>query len=378
MPCGFLNVMVFECLARDGHARRGQMKFPRGTVDTPAFMPVGTYGAVKGLDAADLRMSGSRMVLGNTLHLALRPGIDVISRFGGLHAFIGWEGPILTDSGGFQVMSLGALRTIDEEGVTFRAPVDGRLFRLTPERAIAIQEALGSDVCMVLDHCPPYPASPEEIERSLARSILWAERSRRAHEREEQALFGIVQGGVDIPSRLRAFETLEPMGFSGFAIGGLAVGEPAPARLAILDALKTVLPQDRPRYLMGVGKPADLVTAVLRGIDLFDCVLPTRNGRNAHLFTSQGVLRLRNARYRTDERPIDPDCPCPACQRLSRAYLHHLDRVGDPLTLRLLSLHTLTYYQTLLARLRTAIEAGRLAPVAQEILALEGDGEAVR
>ncbi|EQD52473.1 queuine tRNA-ribosyltransferase [mine drainage metagenome] len=369
--------MEFECLATDGHARIGQLRFPRGVVDTPAFMPVGTYGSVKGLDCADILTSGSRMILGNTLHLALRPGVEVISRFGGLHAFMGWTGPILTDSGGFQVMSLGALRTIDDEGVTFHAPVDGRLFRLTPERAVAIQEALGSDVRMVLDHCPAYPASPEEINASLARSILWAERSCRAHGEGGQALFGIVQGGVDIPSRLRSFEALEPMGFAGYAIGGLAVGEPPAERLAVLDVLKTVLPPDRPRYLMGVGKPADLVAAVLRGIDLFDCVLPTRNGRNAHLFTTRGVLRLRNARYRTDENPIDPDCSCPACQSLSRAYLHHLDRVGDPLALRLLSLHNLTYYQTLLAQLRAAIRAGQLASVAQEILALEGGGQAV-
>lgn len=362
--------MIFDCLARDGHARLGRLQLRHGVVETPAFMPVGTYGAVKGLDVADLQGSGSQMILGNTLHLALRPGIEVISQFGGLHRFMGWTGPILTDSGGFQVMSLDALRTIDPDGVTFRAPVDGRLFRLTPERAIEIQEALGSDVCMVLDHCPAYPAGPEELDASLALSTIWAERSRGAF-RGGQALFGIVQGGVDPGRRLRSFEALEPLDFAGYAIGGLAVGEPAHLRLAVLDALKTVLPPDRPRYLMGVGKPADLVVAIQRGVDLFDCVLPTRNGRNAHLFTSQGILRLRNARYRIDEQPIDPHCACPACKSLSRAYLHHLDRVGDPLALRLLSLHNLTYYQTLMARLRVAIRDGRLAMVAEEVLALE-------
>ncbi len=363
--------MEFECLARDGDARLGRLRFARGSVDTPAFMPVGTYGSVKGLDCADLLASGSQMVLGNTLHLALRPGVEVISRFGGLHAFMGWSGPILTDSGGFQVMSLASLRTIDDDGVTFRAPVDGRLFRLTPERAIAIQEALGSDVLMVLDHCPPYPATAGEIEASIARSTLWAARSCGAHGEGSGALFGIVQGGVDIPSRLRSFEALKPMAFAGFAIGGLAVGEPARERLAVLDALKTVLPPDRPRYLMGVGKPADLVAAIMRGVDLFDCVLPTRNGRNAHLFTTQGILRLRNARYRSDENPIDADCPCLACRRLSRAYLHHLDRVGDPLALRLLSLHNLTYYQMLLGRVRQAIREGRLVSLAKDFEALE-------
>ena len=353
--------MRFECLATDGLARRGRLTLDHGTVDTPAFLPVGTYGAVKALDPEDLEATGAQMILGNTLHLALRPGLEVIGRMGGLHAFMGWGGPILTDSGGFQVMSLAHRRTLDDHGVTFQAPVDGRRFRLTPEGAIEIQKRLGSDIRMVLDQCPSYPAPREEVESALRRSLLWAARCRTASADGAGALFGIVQGGIDPDLRRQSFEGLATLGFDGYAVGGLAVGEPAAAREAVLDGLSALLPADRPRYLMGVGKPADLVAAVRRGIDLFDCVLPTRNGRNAHLFTENGILRLRNSRYRLDESPIEPGCPCRACRHHSRAYLHHLDRIGDPLSLRLLTLHNLTYYQGLMARLREAIQAGRLA-----------------
>ncbi len=361
MPCGFRPAMRFECLAKEGLARRGRLTLGHGTVDTPAFMPVGTYGVVKALDPEDLQATGAQMILGNTLHLALRPGLEVIGPLGGLHAFMGWPGPILTDSGGFQVMSLAHRRTLDDEGVTFQAPVDGRRFHLTPERAIEIQQQLGSDIMMVLDQCPSYPAPREEVETAMQRSLRWAARCRSAQTGGSGALFGIIQGGIDPDLRRRSFEDLAALQFDGYAVGGLAVGEPATAREAVLDALSALLPADRPRYLMGVGKPADLVAAVCRGIDLFDCVLPTRNGRNAHLFTGAGILRLRNSRYRKDESPIEPGCPCRACRHHSRAYLHHLDRIGDPLALRLLTLHNLTYYQRLVARLREAIQAGRLA-----------------
>jgi queuine tRNA-ribosyltransferase len=370
--------MRFERLATDGRARLGCLALGHGQIDTPAFMPVGTYGAVKALDPTDVATTGTQMILGNTLHLALRPGLEVIGRMGGLHAFMGWRGPILTDSGGFQVMSLAHRRSIDDDGVTFQAPVDGRRFRLTPERAVGIQQELGSDIAMVLDQCPSYLAPREEIETAMRRSQLWAERCRRAYGDGPGALFGIVQGGVDPDLRRRSFEALASLGFEGYAVGGLAIGESAPTREAVLDALIPLLPEDRPRYLMGVGKPADLVAAVCRGIDLFDCVLPTRNGRNAHLFTATGVVRLRNSRYRFDESPIEPDCPCPACRHHSRAYLHHLDRIGDPLSLRLLTLHNLTYYQRLLARLREAIRTRCLGECAADFERQQRSGPAVR
>ena len=357
--------MRFECLATDGAARRGRLVFERGTVETPAFMPVGTYGAVKALTPEEVRATGTEMLLGNTFHLMLRPGTEVVRAHGGLHAFMHWDGPILTDSGGYQVFSLAARREVSEEGVTFRSPLNGDRVFLGPEDAIAVQRELGADVAMAFDECTPYPADEATARASMELSMRWAERCRRAHE-GPGALFGIVQGGVHAALRRASVGHLVDIGFDGYAIGGLSVGEPPAERHAMVEATVPVLPAEAPRYLMGVGTPADLVAAVARGIDLFDCVIPTRHARNAFLYTSQGVVKLRNARYRTDTGPLDPACDCPTCTHYSRAYLHHLDRCGEILGARLNTLHNLHYYQRLMRRLRAAIEAGTLAHAAAE------------
>jgi len=355
--------MKFELLASDGAARRGRLTLSHGTLDTPAFMPVGTYGAVKAMSPDELRGLGAQIVLGNTFHLWLRPGLDVIAAHGGLHRFMGWEGPILTDSGGFQVFSLGALRKIGEDGVRFRSPVNGDALFLTPEESMRIQRVLNSDIVMVFDECTPYPATDDEAARSMRLSLRWAERSKRAHEGNPNALFGIVQGGMHAELRDESLAGLARIGFDGYAIGGLSVGEPKADMRRILAHTAPCLPRERPRYLMGVGTPEDLVDAVQQGIDMFDCVLPTRNARNGWLFTRNGTVKIRNAAHATDTRPLDETCSCPTCRNFSRAYLHHLQRVNEILGARLNTLHNLFYYQQLMAELRDAIAAGRLGEV---------------
>jgi queuine tRNA-ribosyltransferase len=361
--------MQFEVLANCGRARRGRLVFGRGAVETPAFMPVGTYGTVKGMRPEQVADSGAQILLGNTFHLMLRPGTQIIARHGDLHDFMNWHGPILTDSGGFQVFSLGELRRITEQGVHFRSPINGDPVFLGPEESMAVQGALGADVVMIFDECTPYPADRALAESSMQLSLRWAARSRAAHGDAPAALFGIVQGGMYPDLRRASFEGLAQIGFDGYAIGGLSVGEPHEERLRVLDALQPVLPADRPRYLMGVGTPEDIVDAVLRGVDMFDCVLPTRNARNAHIFTSQGVLRLRNARFRDDITPLDPGCDCYTCRNYSRAYLHHLDKCNEILGAHLNTVHNLRYYQRLMAGLREAIEAGGLSGFVAEFYA---------
>ena len=350
----------FEVGARDGAARCGCLSLSHGKVQTPAFMPVGTRGAIRGaLDERDLLATGSEIVLANAFHLMLRPGAERIAALGGLHRFMGWERPILTDSGGFQAYSLAARRRIEEAGVRFRSPIDGSEFLLGPERSIEVQRLLGVDVRMVLDECMSYPATEAAAHDSMQRSLRWAARSLEASG-PGGVLFGIVQGGMYPPLREESLAGLLALGFSGYAIGGLSVGEPRPVMLEILGHTAPRLPQAQPRYLMGVGTPLDIADAVLRGIDLFDCVLPTRNARNGYLYTSTGVLRIRNAAHRDDPAPLDPDCACPACRGLSRAYLHHLDRCGEMLAARLATLHNLYYYQRLMRELRAAIRQGRV------------------
>ncbi len=335
-------------------ARLGIMATAHGQVATPAFMPVGTQGTVKGVEVDQLRATGAEILLSNTYHLAIRPGAEVVASLGGLHAFTGWEGPILTDSGGFQIFSLASQVRIDESQAVFRSHVDGRELRLSPEDAVQIQQALGSDIGMVLDHVVPLPADRESVRQAMHRTIRWAERCRRAHTHRDQALFAIVQGGLEADLRIECAETLVSMDFSGYAVGGLSVGERDVDMYRMLEVTCPALPDDKPRYLMGVGRPVDLLAAIGRGIDLFDCVMPTRNGRNALAFTDTGTLRLRNERYQKDDRPLEPDCPCPACRR-SRGYLRHLFVAGEMLGPILLSIHNLTYYQRLVARARDAI-----------------------
>jgi len=364
--------MEFELLARDGLARRARLHFPRGTVETPAFMPVGTYGTVKAMSPEELRELGAEIVLGNTFHLMLRPGTEVIRRHGDLHDFMHWERPILTDSGGFQVFSLGELRKITEEGVHFRSPVDGSRVFMSPEVSMQVQRELGSDIVMIFDECTPYPADEAQARASMELSLRWAARSREAHGDNPAALFGIVQGGMHEGPRADSLEGLMRIGFDGYAIGGLSVGEPEADRLRVLDFLSDKLPVDHPRYLMGVGTPEDIVAAVCRGVDMFDCVMPTRNARNGYLFTRHGTIKIRNAAHRTDERPLDPECSCYTCRHYSRAYLHHLDRCKEILGSRLATIHNLHYYQELMAELRAAIAAGRLAEFVAEFKALRG------
>ncbi|MEJ2756005.1 MAG: tRNA guanosine(34) transglycosylase Tgt [Gammaproteobacteria bacterium] len=354
--------MRFELIQQVGRARRGRLIFERGVVETPAFMPVGTLGTVKGILSRDLQATGAQIVLGNTYHLMLRPGTDVIKRHGTLHDFMQWPGPMLTDSGGFQVFSLGALRQITEEGVYFKSPINGDKVFLSPERSMAVQRELGSDIVMIFDECTPYPAEYETAQNSMRLSLRWAERSKAAHGDSPHALFGIVQGGMYPALRQESLEALMALSFDGYAIGGLSVGEPKAEMMAcILEHTAHQLPSEKPRYLMGVGKPEDLVNAVLQGVDMFDCVMPTRNARNGHLFTHHGVLKLRNARYRFDTRPVDERCACYTCQHFSRSYLHHLDRCGEMVGSQLNTIHNLTYYQTLMAGLRSALETGRVA-----------------
>lgn len=352
--------MKFTLIKNDGNARRGQLHFPRGIVDTPAFMPVGTYGTVKAMTMEEVKSTGAQIVLGNTFHLMLRPGPEVIAAHGGLHEFMHWDGPILTDSGGYQVFSLGELRKISEDGVTFRSPLNGDMIHLTPEKSIEMQRILDSDIVMIFDECTPYPATKEQAHQSMELSLRWAERSKIAHGDSTSALFGIVQGGMYADLRAESLEGLVKIGFDGYAIGGLSVGEPKELMLAVLDDLMPQMPKDHPRYLMGVGKPEDLVEGVRRGVDMFDCVMPTRNARNGHLFTSEGVVKIRNSQYRNDKRPLDPNCDCSTCQNYSRAYLHHLYRAQEILSARLNSLHNLRYYQNLMQNLRDAIEQGTL------------------
>lgn len=362
--------MDFNLIARDGLARRGRMVFPRGNVETPAFMPVGTYGTVKAMTPEELRDSGADIILGNTFHLMLRPGTEVIRRCGDLHGFMHWEGPILTDSGGFQVFSLGELRKITEEGVHFRSPVDGSPVFLSPEISMQVQRALGSDIVMIFDECTPYPADEAQARASMALSLRWAARSRDAHGDHPAALFGIVQGGMHEQPRADSLAGLMAIGFDGYAIGGLSVGETEAERLRILDFLSDKLPDARPRYLMGVGTPQDILAAIARGIDMFDCVMPTRHARNGDLFTHRGRVKIRNSVHRTDERPLDPLCDCYTCRHYSRAYLHHLDKCHEILGARLNTLHNLHFYQTLMRGARDAIAAGRYPAFAQERLAL--------
>ncbi|MEF8721217.1 MAG: tRNA guanosine(34) transglycosylase Tgt [Candidatus Accumulibacter phosphatis] len=355
--------MNFELLAADGAARRGRINLAHGIVETPTFMPVGTYGTVKAMTPRDLIESGAQICLGNTFHLWLRPGLEAIAAHRGLHRFMSWDGPILTDSGGFQVFSLGALRKITEEGVTFQSPINGDRLFLTPEESMRIQHVLDSDIVMILDECTPYPASHGETATSMQLSLRWAQRSRAAHDllANHNALFGIVQGGMYEDLRDESLAGLAEIGFDGYAIGGLSVGEPKDDMARILAHTAPRLPGDKPRYLMGVGTPEDLVAAVQVGIDMFDCVLPTRNARNGHFFTRHGDIRIRNAKHKTDPQPLDDSCDCYTCQNFSRAYLHHLHRVGEILGAQLGTMHNLHYYHQLMHELRTAIAAGTLA-----------------
>ncbi len=341
-------------------ARRGRLRFASGTVETPAFMPVGTYGAVKTMTTEELTGIGAEIILGNTFHLMLRPGAEVIQQFGSLHRFMNWHKPILTDSGGFQVFSLAKSRTITETGVYFKSPIDGATVFLGPKESIQMQHVLGSEIVMIFDDCTPYPATLEQTEASMTLSLRWAAQSKQAHGNNHNALFGIIQGGMEPDLRMASLEGLCAIGFDGYALGGLSVGEPIDLMLATLDHIVPAMPTDKPRYLMGVGTPENIVEAVRRGIDLFDCVLPTRNARNGHLFTETGIIRLRNARYRHDPLPLDQSCGCYTCQHYSRAYLHHLDKTKEVLGARLNTIHNLYYYQYLMAQLRTAIAADRL------------------
>jgi queuine tRNA-ribosyltransferase len=353
--------MKFQLLATDGAARRGVLTVAHGTLQTPAFMPVGTYGAVKAMSPAELAEIGAEIVLGNTFHLWLRPGLEVIAAHGGLHRFMGWSKPILTDSGGFQVWSLGALRKISEEGVAFQSPINGDRLFLTPEESMRIQRVLDSDIVMVFDECTAYPATREEAAESMRLSLRWARRSKDAHAGSPNALFGIVQGGMHEDLREESRQALEEIGFDGYAIGGLSVGEPKEDMLRVLGHTAPRLPANRPRYLMGVGTPEDLVDAVARGIDMFDCVMPTRNARNGWLFTRFGDVKIKNAAHRADTRPIDATCGCQGCRGFTRGYLHHLHRTNEILGARLNTIHNLHYYQALMREMREAIAAGTFA-----------------
>ncbi|HEX2198936.1 MAG TPA: tRNA guanosine(34) transglycosylase Tgt [Burkholderiales bacterium] len=360
--------MKFTVTHRDGEARRGTLELAHGEVQTPAFMPVGTYGTVKAMAPQELQALGAQIVLGNTFHLWLRPGLDVIGRHGGLHRFMGWERPILTDSGGFQVFSLGALRKISEEGVRFASPINGDALHLSPEESMRIQVALNSDIAMVFDECTAYPATRQQAAESMRLSMRWARRSRDAFD-SANALFGIVQGGMYESLRDESLETLVEIGFDGYAVGGLSVGEPEDERERIVAHVVPRLPQERPRYLMGMGTPEDIIGAVGAGIDMFDCVLPTRNARNGWLFTRFGDVKIRNARYRDDTAPLDESCACTACRNFTRAYLYHLQKTNEILGARLNTLHNLHYYQDLMRELRSAIERGTLADASRRLLA---------
>lgn len=351
-------MLHFELLAKDGHARRARLTLPHGQIETPVFMPVGTYGAVKSLSPDEVKHLGAQIILGNTFHLWLRPGLDILQTFGGLHDFMRWDKPILTDSGGFQVFSLGELRKISEEGVLFRSPINGDKLFLSPEISMQIQTVLNSDIVMIFDECTPGQVTHAEAAKSMRLSLRWAKRSRDAFDAQNNpnALFGIVQGNLYTDLRQESLDALQNIGFDGYAIGGLSVGEPKPEMYRMLDELAPILPAGKPHYLMGVGTPEDLVYGVSRGIDMFDCVMPTRNARNGWLFTRFGDIKIRNARYKDDQAPLDESCDCYTCRHFSRAYLHHLQRSGEILGARLNTIHNLHYYQTLMREMREAIE----------------------
>lgn len=361
--------MQFSLFNQSGAARRGQLHFKRGVVQTPAFMPVGTYGSVKSLTPEEVSAIGAHIILGNTFHLMLRPGTEVIRQQGDLHDFMHWPYPILTDSGGFQVFSLGKLRKMSEEGVEFSSPVDGRRIFLSPEISMQVQRDLGSDIVMVFDECTPYPATLTQARLSMELSLRWAQRSHDAHQGNPSALFGIVQGGMFHDLRQVSLAGLQEIGFDGYAIGGLSVGEPKHLMMETLEQLMPIMPQDKPRYLMGVGTPEDLVECVRLGVDMFDCVMPTRNARNGHLFVSSGVIRIRNSQFKMDSRPLDEACTCYTCQNYSRAYLHHLDRCQEMLGPRLNTIHNLHYYQYLMQGIREAIQADRFDAFRNEFYA---------
>ncbi len=361
--------MKFDLLKTEGEARRGTITFKRGVINTPAFMPVGTYGTVKAMTPEELKDNGADIILGNTFHLMLRPGTDIISQFNGLHKFMHWDGPILTDSGGFQVFSLGDLRKITEEGVTFSSPINGDKVFLDPEKSMQVQHALDADIRMIFDECTPYPVTEEQARSSMELSMRWAKRSRVEHDKlvnSDAALFGIIQGGMYEHLRDESLQALMDIGFEGYAIGGLSVGEPKEEMMRMLNHIVSPMPKDKPRYLMGVGTPEDLVEAVMRGVDMFDCVMPTRNARNGYLFVHEGVIKIRNSSHRTDESPLDPHCDCYTCQNYSRAYLHHLDKANEILGARLNTIHNLHYYLNLMKELRLAIENGQLSTFVQD------------
>jgi queuine tRNA-ribosyltransferase len=363
--------MKFELDNTDGKARRGRLIFDRGVVETPAFMPVGTYGTVKGMTPEELDETGAHICLGNTFHLMLRPGTDIIKQHGDLHDFMHWDKPILTDSGGFQVFSLGDLRKITEKGVTFRSPINGEKILLTPEKSMQVQRDLGSDIVMIFDECTPYPATESEARVSMELSLRWAKRSKDEHGDNPSALFGIIQGGMYEDLRDLSLQGLEDIGFDGYAIGGLSVGEPKDEMIKVLDHTTNQIPADKPRYLMGVGKPEDIVEAVRRGIDMFDCVMPTRNARNGHMFITSGVVKIRNAVHKTDIGPLDEKCDCYTCKNYSRSYLHHLDKCNEILGARLNTIHNLRYYQRIMKGLRDAIAANELDAFVAEFYALK-------
>lgn len=352
--------MQFELDNTDGKARRGRLKFNRGVVETPAFMPVGTYGTVKGMTPEELDDTGAHICLGNTFHLMLRPGTEIIKQHGDLHDFMHWQKPILTDSGGFQVFSLGDLRKITEEGVTFRSPINGEKILLTPEKSMQVQRDLGADIVMIFDECTPHPATESEARQSMELSLRWAKRSKAEHGDNPSALFGIIQGGMYEGLRDVSLQGLEEIGFDGYAIGGLSVGEPKEDMIRILDHTTDKIPAHKPRYLMGVGKPEDLVEGVRRGVDMFDCVMPTRNARNGHLFVTSGIVKIRNAAHKTDTGPLDDKCDCYTCKNYSRSYLHHLDKCNEILGARLNTIHNLRYYQRVMQGLRDAIAEQKL------------------
>jgi queuine tRNA-ribosyltransferase len=372
-------LISFDLLRTEGAARRGRLTLDRGTIETPAFMPVGTYGTVKAMTPEEVEGLGAQIILGNTFHLMLRPGVEVIRAHGGLHRFMHWQRPILTDSGGFQVFSLAELRKITEEGVRFRSPIDGDQVNLSPEDSMDVQRALASDIAMCFDDCTPWPATEAQARDSMERSMRWAARSHQHYYRDDPPprgcgpppgnLFGIVQGGMYPDLRLASVDALTRIGFPGYAIGGLAVGEPEEVRLQVLETVEPQLPRDRPRYLMGVGRPEDLIAAVSRGVDMFDCVMPTRHARNGHLFTSTGVINIRNAAHAMDTGPVDPACGCYTCAHYSRAYLRHLDRCNEILGARLNTLHNLWFYLDLMRQMRAALDAGEFAVFARQWLA---------
>ena len=367
--------MKFEKLGQSGRARRGRLTLEHGVVETPVFMPVGTYGTVKGMLPRDIEDIQAQIILGNTFHLYLRPGLDVIREHGGLHEFMKWDKPILTDSGGFQVFSLGAMRKIKEEGVTFRSPIDGSKVFLSPEISMEIQKVLNSDIVMIFDECTPYPATHEEAQKSLQLSLRWAKRCKEHHHNvleNKNALFGIIQGGMYEDLRDESLKGLLEIGFDGYAIGGLSVGEPKEEMIKVLDYLPEKMPEDKPRYLMGVGKPEDIVEAVRRGVDMFDCVMPTRNARNGHYFVTDGLVRIRNSKYRHDQSPLDPHCDCYTCKNFTRAYLFHLEKCGEMLGSMLGTIHNLRYYQRFTQDIRNALDNGTFDDFVQDFYARRG------